>query len=95
MLGGYLSSCSFCRQRITRAKAKINEAGVPGGRFIQGGYTIANAAFGVTRDAWTAELFIDNLADESAAVYVDTQNFTPKVVTNRPRTVGVRFSYDF
>ena len=44
---------------------------------------------------WTAELFIDNVADESGAMYVDTQNFTPKVVTNRPRTVGLRLSYDF
>jgi outer membrane receptor protein involved in Fe transport len=73
----------------------INESGVPGGRFVQGDYTIANVAFGVSMDQWSAELFIDNVADESGAVYVDTQNFTPKVVTNRPRTVGLRLSYDF
>jgi outer membrane receptor protein involved in Fe transport len=73
----------------------INEDGVPGGRFVQGDYTIANLAFGVSMAEWTAELFIDNVADESGAVYVDTQNFTPKVVTNRPRTVGLRLSYDF
>ena len=73
----------------------INETAVPGGRFIQGDYTIANIAFGVSMDQWSAELFIDNVADESGAVYVDTQNFTPKVVTNRPRTVGLRLSYDF
>ena len=66
-----------------------------GGRFVQGDYTIANIAFGVVMDEWSAELFIDNVTDESAAVYVDTQNFTPKVVTNRPRTVGLRLSYDF
>ena len=68
---------------------------MPGGRFVQGDYTIANIAFGVTMNAWSAELFIDNVTDENAAVYVDTQNFTPKVVTNRPRSVGVRLSYDF
>jgi outer membrane receptor protein involved in Fe transport len=73
----------------------INEPDVPGGRFVQGDYTIANIAFGVIKDQWSAELFIDNLTDESAAVYVDTQNFTPKVVTNRPRSVGLRLSYDF
>ncbi|MBT8106944.1 MAG: TonB-dependent receptor, partial [Gammaproteobacteria bacterium] len=73
----------------------INENGVPGGRFIQGGYTLANLAFGVVKDAWSAELFIDNVSDEKGAMYVDTQNFTPKVVTNRPRTVGLRLSYDF
>jgi outer membrane receptor protein involved in Fe transport len=73
----------------------INETGVPGGRFIQGGYTLANVAFGVVKDGWSAELFIDNVADERGAMYVDTQNFTPKVVTNRPRSVGLRISYDF
>jgi iron complex outermembrane receptor protein len=73
----------------------INEPDVPGGRFVQGDYTIANVAFGVAMNQWSAELFIDNVTDESAAVYVDTQNFTPKVVTNRPRTVGLRLSYDF
>jgi outer membrane receptor protein involved in Fe transport len=73
----------------------INEPDVPGGRFVQGDYTIANIAFGVVQDGWSAELFIDNVTDETAAVYVDTQNFTPKVVTNRPRTVGLRLSYDF
>jgi outer membrane receptor protein involved in Fe transport len=68
---------------------------VPGGRFVQGGYTIANLAFGVVKDGWTAELFVNNATDERGEVYVDTQNFTPKVVTNRPRTIGLRFSYDF
>ena len=73
----------------------LNETDIPGGRFVQGGYTIANVAFGVSMDTWSAELFIDNLGDENAPVYVDTQNFTPKVVTNRPRTIGLRLSYDF
>lgn len=66
-----------------------------GGRYVQESYVIANVAVGVTNDAWKAELFIDNLFDESAILNIDTQQFTPKVVTNRPRTVGVRFSYDY
>ena len=66
-----------------------------GGRYVQESYVIANLSFGVTNDEWKAEFFIDNLTDKSAILYVDTQQFTPKVVTNRPRTVGFRFSYDF
>jgi outer membrane receptor protein involved in Fe transport len=66
-----------------------------GGRYIQDSYVLANLSFGVTNDEWKAEFFIDNLTDKSAVLYVDTQQFTPKVVTNRPRTVGFRFSYDF
>ena len=68
---------------------------VAGGRYIQEGYSMLNLAFGVNRDGWGAELFVDNVADESATLYIDTQNFTPKVVTSRPRTIGLRFSYDF
>lgn len=66
-----------------------------GGRYVQDSYVLANLSFGVTNDQWKAELFIDNVTDESAVLYIDTQQFTPKVVTNRPRTVGFRFSYDF
>jgi iron complex outermembrane receptor protein len=66
-----------------------------GGRYVQESYVVANLSFGVTNDEWKAELFIDNLTDKSAVLYIDTQQFTPKVVTNRPRTIGFRFSYDF
>jgi iron complex outermembrane receptor protein len=66
-----------------------------GGRYIQDSYILANLSVGVTNDEWKAELFIDNVTDESAILYIDTQQFTPKVVSNRPRTIGFRFSYDF
>jgi len=65
-----------------------------GGRYVQDSYVLANLSFGVTNDEWKVELYIDNLTDKSAVLYVDTQQFTPKVVTNRPRTIGLRFSYD-
>jgi outer membrane receptor protein involved in Fe transport len=66
-----------------------------GGRYVQESYVLANISFGITNDEWKAELYIDNLTDESAILYIDTQQFTPKVVSNRPRTIGFRFSYDF
>lgn len=66
-----------------------------GGRYVQESYFLANVAVGVTNDEWKAELYVDNVFDESAILNIDTQQFTPKVVTNRPRTVGVRVSYDF
>ena len=68
---------------------------IRGGRYVQESYVIASLAVGVTNDEWKAELFIDNVFDESAILNIDTQQFTPKVVTNRPRTVGLRFSYDY
>jgi len=66
-----------------------------GGRYVQDSYVLANLSFGVTNEEWKAEFFIDNLTDKSAVLYIDTQQFTPKVVSNRPRTIGFRFSYDF
>ena len=66
-----------------------------GGRYVAEAYSIANLAFGFTNGEWNTELYIDNLFDERAQLYIDEQQFTPKVITNRPRVVGVRFSYDF
>ncbi|WP_334018284.1 TonB-dependent receptor [Alteromonas sp. S015] len=66
-----------------------------GGRYVQESYVLTNLAVGVTNDVWKAELYIDNVFDERAILNIDTQQFTPKVVTNRPRTIGLRFSYDY
>ena len=66
-----------------------------GGRYVQESYILTNLAVGVTNDVWKAELYIDNVFDERAILNIDTQQFTPKVVTNRPRTIGLRFSYDY
>ena len=68
---------------------------IQGGRYIQDSYILTNVAFGITNDEWKAEIFIDNLTDESAILYIDAQQYTPKIVSNRPRTVGLRLSYDF
>jgi outer membrane receptor protein involved in Fe transport len=73
----------------------LNEDGVPGGRYEQDDYFILNAAVGFNVNSWNAELFVDNLADENAEVYIDTQQFSPRVVTNRPRTIGLRVGYRF
>jgi iron complex outermembrane receptor protein len=78
---------------VTYADSNGNE--FQGGRYIQESYAIANVSVGITKDDWKVELYVDNLTDESAVLYIDTQQFTPKVVTSRPRTVGLRLSYDF
>ena len=80
------------------AGATYNDAnGNPfrGGRYVQEAYMISNVSVGMSDDSWKVELFIDNLFNESAMLNIDTQQYTPKVVTNRPRTVGVRFSFDY
>lgn len=61
----------------------------------QDDYTIANAAVGATFDEWGVELYIDNLTDELAEKNINLQDDIRRITTNRPRTVGVRFFYDF
>ncbi len=65
------------------------------GRYIQESYVLINAAFGVEKDDWIAEFFVDNLTDERAQTNISTFDYIPTVSTNRPLTVGLRFSYDF
>ena len=65
------------------------------GRYIQDDYVLLDLAAGVQGDTWGAELFVDNVTDERAELHIDTLQYVPKVVTNRPRSFGVRFSYDY
>ena len=65
------------------------------GRYVQEAYAIANVSVGFRKNDWKAEFYIQNLTDENADLYIDTQQFTPKVVTNRPRTIGLRLGVDF
>ena len=65
------------------------------GRYEQEAYTIVNAAVGFRRDGWHGELFVNNLFDERAMINVNATDYTPSVTTNRPRTIGIRFGYEF
>ena len=64
-------------------------------RFVNPPATTVNASFGIARDDWTAELFFDNLTDEDAQVMQIAGHYTPVVTVQRPRTVGLRLSYDY
>ena len=67
----------------------------PNGRYVQDDYVLLDLAVGMESEQWNAEFFIDNVTDKRAELHVDTLQYVPKVVTNRPRTFGVRFSYDY
>ncbi|MCY4211860.1 MAG: TonB-dependent receptor [Gammaproteobacteria bacterium] len=65
------------------------------GRYIQDDYVLLDLAVGLQSDTWGAELYVDNVTDKRAQLHVDTLQYVPKVVTNRPRSFGIRFSYDY
>jgi outer membrane receptor protein involved in Fe transport len=58
-------------------------------------YTTYDTALGVAKDAWTAEFFGQNLSDTRAQLYISSSSFQTLTTTNRPRVLGVRFSYKF
>lgn len=61
----------------------------------QDAYAIFNAAAGISRGSWTAELFVENLFDERAELFINTQDDIPRITTNRPTTAGIRLTYRF
>ncbi len=64
-------------------------------RYEQESYMLVNLAFGVAKDQWNAEFYIENVFDENAQLNINAADWTPSVTTNRPRTFGLRFGYDW
>jgi outer membrane receptor protein involved in Fe transport len=68
---------------------------VPPRRELQDSYVITDATLGYRQDGWSAELFVNNIADERAQLHINTLDGSRKILTNRPREMGLRLSYDF
>ena len=64
-------------------------------RYSQSRYTTADFAVGTTFGNWSGELFVENLTDERAELFINTQDKTLRTMTNRPRTIGLRFAYRY
>ena len=59
------------------------------------GWTMMGLTAGVTGETWGAELFIDNLTDERAELSRNFVNDRERVSYARPRTMGMRLTYNF
>lgn len=64
-------------------------------RFVNPSATTLNVAIGLEKDTWGAELFVDNINNEEAPVMQIAGHYTPVVSVQRPRTIGMRLTYDF
>jgi iron complex outermembrane recepter protein len=64
-------------------------------RFVQPSWDTIDASIGVNKDAWNAELYCTNLTDENKSVYTTASQFILIEVPMRPRTIGLRFGYNF
>ncbi|MEC8047065.1 MAG: TonB-dependent receptor, partial [Pseudomonadota bacterium] len=63
---------------------------------MQDAYSLVDASIGVENagKGWRVEAYANNLTDERAQLHINRQDFFERVTTNRPRTLGVRVSYD-
>ena len=49
----------------------------------------------MSKDAWSVTLYDVNLTDKKADLYANARQWYKAVTINRPRTVGLTFSYRF
>ena len=58
-------------------------------------FSTADASVGLSRDAWTAQLYVNNLTDERGIVFSSYNQWIKMDTPIRPRTAGIRFGYKF
>jgi len=54
-----------------------------------------DATIGFSNDKYGAELFVDNVTDERIIRFIRTNGATPEEFVTRPRSVGLRFHFDY
>ena len=59
------------------------------------GFTTYDASMGVSRGAWAVELFGQNLTDVNSSQSTSSAQFMITEVPQRPRVLGLKFSYKF
>ena len=64
---------------------------VPASRYQQESYSIANFRTGLNKGSWGVDLYVNNLTNEAAEIYVQPRNYEPTTVVNRPRNYGLKF----
>jgi len=64
-------------------------------RYLQPAYATFDAAIGVKKDKWTAELYATNLLDSHASTFTSSAQFIKSEVPLRPRVVMVKVSSSF
>jgi iron complex outermembrane receptor protein len=60
-------------------------------RFPQDSYNIVNLRTGIDKETWGVDLYVNNLFDEAAELYVHPRQYELTVVTNRPLSYGLRY----
>jgi outer membrane receptor protein involved in Fe transport len=63
--------------------------------FLQPSYTTYDASAGVSKDAWSVQLFAQNLTSVNASTTTNANQFVEAETVTRPRVAGLKVSYKF
>ena len=63
--------------------------------YDQPGFSTYDAAAGVSKDAWSVQVYGQNLSNTRANLFENGNQFITAITINRPRTAGLKFSYKF
>lgn len=64
-------------------------------RFHMDSYTTFDASFGVAKDAWSVQVFGQNLSNSNASTFTSTAQFVKTEVPLRPRVLGLKIGMKF
>jgi iron complex outermembrane recepter protein len=64
-------------------------------RFENPAYSTYDASLGVSKDAWYANVYGENLSNSNASTFVSTDQFIVAQTPLRPRVIGLTFGYKF
>ncbi len=64
-------------------------------RYEQPAYTLVDAAIGISRDKWYAELYAQNLTNSHASTFTSSAQFIKSEVPLRPMVIGIKVGADF
>lgn len=67
----------------------------PASASTQDAYALANLQAGFEANDWTVNLFVNNVTDERAELFINPNFFDTRVTPNRPREFGITVRRDF
>jgi len=63
--------------------------------YLQPSYSQLDASTGVSKDAWSAQIYASNLTDKRSIVASNYNEWIKMDTVSRPRTIGLRLGYKF
>ncbi len=84
----------YVMPQVTHSASKFTDI-IEINRLKLDSYTTFDLAVGVQADAWTFEVYGENLSDERAEIAGNFNFDRARITINRPLTVGARVSYEY